>query len=188
MVRKKDQFWEYVEALDGRFICKFCERNFAGGVPRIKSHLLGITGRDIDICTKVPEDIQAKVFLAGGGSNKKAKNKETTSNAQEHGNATNLPRGLQQSTVPGIFNKKDKDEVDKKLDKFFVLNNISFNLIQTPSFKEFLTNAIEYGKSYKIPSYSTLRAKLIPDSKKEVDEYVAVVKKSWGIDGMHIDV
>ncbi|KAG8380932.1 hypothetical protein BUALT_Bualt06G0068000 [Buddleja alternifolia] len=79
MVRKKDPFWEYVEALDGRFICKFCERNFAGGVPRIKSHLSGITGRDIDICTKVPKDIQAKAFLAVGESSKKAKNKETTS-------------------------------------------------------------------------------------------------------------
>ncbi|KAG8380934.1 hypothetical protein BUALT_Bualt06G0068200 [Buddleja alternifolia] len=141
MVRKKDPVWEYVEALDGRFICKFCERNFAGGVPRIKSHLSGITGRDIDICTKVPENIQAKAFLAVAGSSKKAKNKETTS----------IPK------------------------------NMGMLLIYQEDFNNPL--AIEYGKSYKIPSYSTIRTKLIPDSRKEVDEYVAVDKKSWALTG-----
>ena len=30
MVRKKDCFWEYVEELNGRFNCKFCECDFAG--------------------------------------------------------------------------------------------------------------------------------------------------------------
>ncbi|KAG8380933.1 hypothetical protein BUALT_Bualt06G0068100 [Buddleja alternifolia] len=46
-----------------------------------------------------------------------------------------------------------------------------------------MTSAIEYGKSYKIPSYSIIRTKLIPDSRKEVDEYVAVDKKSWALTG-----
>ncbi|KAK6145420.1 hypothetical protein DH2020_022240 [Rehmannia glutinosa] len=145
MVRKKDPFWEYVDPLDGRFVCKFCGRNFPGGVPRIKSHLSGITGRDIDICANVPDDVQAKAFLAIG--------------------------------VPGIYKKKDKDEVDKKLAKFFTLNNIAFNVVQKESFKEFLRAIMDYGPSYKIPSYSILRTKLIPDVKKDVEHYVAEVSK-----------
>ena len=36
MVQKKDRFWEYVEKLNGRFKCKFCECNFAGVLQGLK--------------------------------------------------------------------------------------------------------------------------------------------------------
>ncbi len=62
MVRKKDRFWEYVEKLNGHFKCKFCERDFAEGVPRIKLHLAGVKGCDIGLCTKVPDDVQAEAY------------------------------------------------------------------------------------------------------------------------------
>ncbi|GAV70790.1 hypothetical protein CFOL_v3_14288 [Cephalotus follicularis] len=74
MVRKKDRFREYMNAMDnGHFKCKFCDRDTAGGIPRIKSHLSGTRGRDIEICTKVTEDVQATSFLAICGPNKKLK-------------------------------------------------------------------------------------------------------------------
>nr|POF14755.1 hypothetical protein CFP56_43602 [Quercus suber] len=56
MVRKKDRFWKHAEDLNGRFKCKFCEREFAGGATRIKRHLAGVKGHDIDICTKVSKE------------------------------------------------------------------------------------------------------------------------------------
>ena len=41
-MRKKDKLWEYVEKLDGshetHFKCKFCDRNFPGGITIVKSH------------------------------------------------------------------------------------------------------------------------------------------------------
>ncbi|KAI6705773.1 hypothetical protein NL676_008735 [Syzygium grande] len=70
MVRKRDRFWEYAEHLDGRFKCKFCDKIFAGGVPRVKSHLSGIKGGGIDICTKVPEDVRVAIAEAISGSAK----------------------------------------------------------------------------------------------------------------------
>ncbi|KAI6705781.1 hypothetical protein NL676_008743 [Syzygium grande] len=73
MVRKRDRFWEYAEHLDGRFKCKFCDKIFAGGVPRVKSHLSGIKGGGIDICTKVPEDVRVAIAEAISGSAKRAK-------------------------------------------------------------------------------------------------------------------
>ncbi|KAL0003982.1 hypothetical protein SO802_011543 [Lithocarpus litseifolius] len=83
MVRKKDHFWEYVEELDGRFKCNFCEQDFAGGAPRIKSHLAGVKGRDIDICAKVPDDVQAEAYLAIGGHSKKLKITSNSSNVEQ---------------------------------------------------------------------------------------------------------
>ena len=63
MVRKKDRFWSYVEDLDGRFKCNFCQHNFAGGASRIKYHLAGVKGNDVDICTSVPEDVQKEACI-----------------------------------------------------------------------------------------------------------------------------
>lgn len=70
MVRKKDRFWSYVEDLDGRFKCNFCQLNFAGGASRIKYHLAGVKGNAVDICTSVPEDVQKEAYLAVGGVTK----------------------------------------------------------------------------------------------------------------------
>jgi disease resistance protein RPS2 len=59
MVRRKDSFWKYAKDLEnGRFSCNFCKQDFSGGISRIKLHLSGVRGRDIQICLQVPEAIQ----------------------------------------------------------------------------------------------------------------------------------
>ena len=84
MGRKRDQIWEYDEELSGHFKCKFFERNFAGGASRIKLHLVGLKGHDIDICKNVTEDVQEKAYLAIVGPNKKHKSASTSNNAEEN--------------------------------------------------------------------------------------------------------
>ncbi|XP_059663870.1 uncharacterized protein LOC132309596 [Cornus florida] len=81
--------------------------------------------------------------------------------------------------MPETIKKMDKSEVDKKLAKHIILNNISFNVVQTQSFIDFVKSVAEFGSTYKLPSYSTLRTKLIPDSKTEVEAYIGNVKKTW---------
>ena len=84
MGRKKDKFWEYVEKLPNeRFKCLFCDRDFSGGASRIKLHMAGLKGHDIDICKKVPEDVKKKACLAIGGSNEILKRASTSSDVQE---------------------------------------------------------------------------------------------------------
>ncbi|KAF9617656.1 hypothetical protein IFM89_037719 [Coptis chinensis] len=58
MIRKKDPFWEYGENMKGRFQCKFCQKDFPGGIARLKSHLSRLRGRDVAICHSVPEDVR----------------------------------------------------------------------------------------------------------------------------------
>ncbi|PIA57586.1 hypothetical protein AQUCO_00600358v1 [Aquilegia coerulea] len=65
-MKKKDKFWDYAEELKGRFLCNFCQKDFSGGVARLKSHLSKQTCRDIAICEKVTEDVQAAALLAVG--------------------------------------------------------------------------------------------------------------------------
>ncbi|KAF9610971.1 hypothetical protein IFM89_026251 [Coptis chinensis] len=57
MMRQRDPFWEYAEDFKGRFVCKFCQKNYPGGIARVKSHLSKLPGRDVAMCTKVPHDV-----------------------------------------------------------------------------------------------------------------------------------
>ncbi|XP_030937839.1 putative disease resistance protein RGA3 [Quercus lobata] len=106
MVRKKDRFWEYVEELNGRFKCKFCECNFAGGATRIKAHLAGVKGHDIDICKKVPKKVQEEASLNIGQPNKKLKGASTSRAEERKIGSTSI---MKDDTLSGLF-KKRKEE------------------------------------------------------------------------------
>ncbi|KAF3970506.1 hypothetical protein CMV_005809 [Castanea mollissima] len=60
MGRQRDQFWDHAEKLNDGFICNYCEKEFTGGATRIKAHLAGIPGHDIQACNAVPQDVQEK--------------------------------------------------------------------------------------------------------------------------------
>ena len=108
MVRKKDRIWEYVKESNGRFMCKFCERDFPGGASRIKSHLAGVRGRDIDLCIEVPKDVQAEAYLATRGPRKKLKSASNLSNAEEIKTPTSRSNDLPQTTMLEMCKKKDQ--------------------------------------------------------------------------------
>ncbi|KAK3430803.1 hypothetical protein EUGRSUZ_E02336 [Eucalyptus grandis] len=83
MVRKRDQFWEHAEQVDGKLKCKYCDRIIAAGVSRLKSHLSGIKGRGIEICTNVPENVRADAAEAISGPNKRAKAEASSGKTEE---------------------------------------------------------------------------------------------------------
>ncbi|XP_056158626.1 uncharacterized protein LOC115662560 [Syzygium oleosum] len=165
MVRKRDRFWEYVELLDGKFKCKFCNRKFAGGVPRVKSHLSGLKGCGIDICTEVPEDVRVAAAEAISCHNKRAKAEACSSKTEE----TSLKMHI----------GKDRVILDKLLAKFILLNDVDVDIVRRPSFVDFVNAVAEHGSPYKLPSCSLVKTKLVPDLEKQIGEHVANVKKSW---------
>uniref|UniRef100_A0A7N2MTV7 BED-type domain-containing protein n=1 Tax=Quercus lobata TaxID=97700 RepID=A0A7N2MTV7_QUELO len=107
MVRKKDRFWEHVEKQNnGRFKCKYCESIFAGGATRIKYHLAGAKGHDINICTKVPKEVQEEASLTFGEPNKKLKGASTSNKDKERENSsTSISKDDKLSRV---FEKEDR--------------------------------------------------------------------------------
>ena len=107
MVRKKDRFWEYVEELNGRFKCKFCKLDFAGGATRIKYHLAQAKGHDINICTKVPKEVQVEASLTIGEPNKKLKGASTSNKDKERETSSTLIS--KDDMLSGVFEKVSKD-------------------------------------------------------------------------------
>ncbi|XP_023914363.1 uncharacterized protein LOC112025916 [Quercus suber] len=79
--------------------------------------------------------------------------------------------------------KKDKSAVDKLLARLLIVNNISFDVVQTTSFICFVEGVADYGLEYKLPSNLTLQRKLIPNLKVEVEEYIRRIKNSWSVTG-----
>ncbi|KAF3967960.1 hypothetical protein CMV_008089 [Castanea mollissima] len=82
------------------------------------------------------------------------------------------------ATNSEMCGKKDKNAVDKLLAQLVIVNNISFDVVQTTSIICFVQGVAEYGPDYKLPSYLTFQRKLIPYLKVEVEEYARNVKKS----------
>ncbi|XP_031386848.1 uncharacterized protein LOC116200170 isoform X3 [Punica granatum] len=190
MVRKKDPFWQYVEPVaEGRFKCNYCGRDFAGGIPRVKSHLSGIKGRDIDICLKVHEDVQAAAREAINGVKRKQKAEASSDDVQisalDATNGTNKRSKVEacsgnfDDNFSNAHEKKDGCMLDNLLAKFALLNDIDCNIIQSSSFIEFVNALLEFGYSYNLPSCSKLKTKLIPNLGMEVAAYVKNVKSSW---------
>ncbi|KAL3726563.1 hypothetical protein ACJRO7_031461 [Eucalyptus globulus] len=169
MVRKRDRFWEYVDLSDDKFECKFCHRKFAGGVPRVKSHLSGIRGCGIDICTKVPDDVRVAAAEAISCPNKRAKAEACSSKTEE--------------SSPKMLVRKDDVMLDKLLAKFILLDNIDVDIVGRPLFIDFVNAVAEHGSHYKLPCHSVVKTKLVPDLEKEIGEHVANVKKSWNRTG-----
>ncbi|KAI3908421.1 hypothetical protein MKW92_025562, partial [Papaver armeniacum] len=193
MVKTLDKFWEYAEKVGQRFKCKFCKKDFPGGAARVKSHLSGIKGRDIASCLPVPEEVQAAAVLvigntevsADGNGNKKQRNQSSTGSVVFEGEITSVRENsnLQQTSIPRMMDRKDKDAVDMKVALCFFQNNIAFNVIQTQGFIEMVKAIADYGIGYMLPSYSTLRTKLVVNTRASVEQYVNIVKDSWSITG-----
>ncbi|XP_043694110.1 uncharacterized protein LOC122644790 [Telopea speciosissima] len=191
MVKQRDDLWKYVEDSKGRFKCNFCNKEYAGGISRVKYHLSCHKGHDIGICCNVPDDVQVEALRALSkkaktGESSTACNVSSSQNPIEIGRQTGQPSRVQQRSVDVMFKQKDKDGVDDDMAQHFILNNIAFNVIQTPFFQQMIRSVACYGPSYSIPSYSTLRTKLVQRAKKNVEEYVSTVKESWSLSGCTI--
>ncbi|KAF9602640.1 hypothetical protein IFM89_030528 [Coptis chinensis] len=131
---------------------------------------------DVVGCTLVPEDVQAEAVLLV--KEKERPNKKLKTGEVQHEGTHHDFSALRQTTVPSMCDKKDKEHVDHALGHFFFDNNIAFNVIQSQSFIDFCIALSNYGSGFKVPSYSTLRTKLVQNAKAEVVEYVSQVKNS----------
>ncbi|XP_042483901.1 uncharacterized protein LOC122064255 [Macadamia integrifolia] len=75
--------------------------------------------------------------------------------------------------------KMDKSTWEKSLHDLFIKNNISFNVVQSDAFINFVKCTSRYGPSVPIPSYGTLRGRIISEARKDLEKYAEEVKFSW---------
>ncbi|XP_042511711.1 uncharacterized protein LOC122086829 [Macadamia integrifolia] len=183
MGRQKDKFWQYAEPLDSsHFKCEFCVKQVYGGVSRLKYHLAKVSGDDVAPCEKVSDDVQAEALLAINSESSSKKRKSCTSGESIVGSSPLTPlttTSQRQSTMEEMIPKMDKPTWEKCLCDLFIKNNISFNVVQSDAFTKFVKCIARYGPSVPIPSYGTLRGKIIPKARKDLEKYAKEVKLCW---------
>ncbi|XP_042514284.1 uncharacterized protein LOC122088964 [Macadamia integrifolia] len=183
MGRQKDKFWQHAEQLDSsHFKCKFCEKQVFGGVTRLKYHLAKVSGHDVASCEKVSYDVQAEALLAINSESSSKKRKSCISGEGIVGSSPLTPLTItsqRQSTMEEMIPKMDKSTWEKSLRDLFIKNNISFNVVQSDAFINFVKCTARYGPSVPIPSYGTLRGRIIPEAIKDLEKYAEEVKFSW---------
>ncbi|KAK1264084.1 hypothetical protein QJS04_geneDACA022322 [Acorus gramineus] len=89
-------------------------------------------------------------------------------------------KGVYQSSISSLIWKKEKQTADLAIGRFFIANNIAFNVARSPEFINAIGAVANHGPGYKPPSSETIRTKLLCNLKEEATEYINVIKKnSW---------
>ncbi|XP_042969083.1 uncharacterized protein LOC122301766 [Carya illinoinensis] len=147
MVRPKDPLWKHVDKLgNGRFLCKFCGGQFAGGITRIKNHLSGRKGNDIKICEKVPQDIQLVVLQVLDTPNKKERQVNVSRKKRKNRQVENENYSVPSSSGgPNLCTNNVL--MGKKLGELFYSFGIHPRVILSPIFENFVRSIVEYGPS-----------------------------------------
>jgi hypothetical protein len=127
--------------------------------------LSGLSGRDIQVCPEVPEAIQLKAKEALqpiDPPSKRTKNVAESNNFLEG----EIVSGSSSSHMP------NQCKLDKQYATLLISDRVCCDAISSPLFRDFLIGVAEHGPGYELPSSFTLKSQVIPDIKKEVEEYV----------------
>lgn len=199
MVRGRDACWEHcvlVDATRQKVRCNYCQREFSGGVYRMKFHLAQIKNKDIVPCTEVPTDVRDHIqsILSTPKKPKTPKKQKADQAAVANGqqNSSSSSGGIHHnhgssgqngSACPSLLfghpspisqplvddsQKQKQDDADKKLAIFFFHNAIPFNAAKSVYYQEMLDAVARCGVGYKAPSYEKLRSNLLEKVKTDI--------------------
>ncbi|KAF8379292.1 hypothetical protein HHK36_028725 [Tetracentron sinense] len=165
MVRGRDACWEHcvlVDATRQKVRCNYCQREFSGGVYRMKFHLAQIKNKDIVPCPEVPNDvrdlIQSVLSTPKKQKNPKKPKVERAGNGPQNSSSASggfhpnpVSSGQNGSTCPSLLfprpspsaqpivddaQKQKHDDADKKIALFFFHNSIPFSATKSMYYQE----------------------------------------------------
>lgn len=210
MVRGRDACWEHCVLVDAnrqKVKCNYCQREFSGGVYRMKFHLAQIKNKDIVPCTEVPTDVRdhIKSILNTPKKQKTQKkqkvdqaamvnDRENSSSATGGFHPNHGSTGQNGSTCPTLLfphpspsaqpvvddaQKQKQDDADKKVAVFFYHNSIPFNAAKSMYYQDMVDAIAECGVGYKAPSYEKLKSSLLEKVKGEIHDCYKKYRDEW---------
>ncbi|CDP09896.1 unnamed protein product [Coffea canephora] len=208
MVRGRDACWEHcvlVDATRQKVRCNYCQREFSGGVYRMKFHLAQIKNKDIVPCSEVPTHVRDHIqtILSTPKKQKTTKKQKVdqVANGQQHSSSASggvhpnhgssghndstspsllFPRSSPsaQPTIDNAQNQKH-DYADIKIAAFFFQNSIPFSAAKSTYYQEMVDAIAECGVGYKAPSYDKLRCSLLDKVKADINVTYNKLKNEW---------
>lgn len=206
MVRGRDACWEHcvlVDATKQKVRCNYCEREFSGGVYRMKFHLAQIKNKDIVPCSKVPHNVRdhirgilstpkkprtpkkSKLDLAANGqqnSSLGSENSHVNSSGQRGSSGPPLHSPQVSPDIPPVpddCQKPKQDHADKKVAMFFFRNAIPFGAAKSVYYQEMVDSIAECGIGYKAPSQEKLRTALLEKVRDDIHDCYRKYREDW---------
>ncbi|WCJ26013.1 hAT transposon superfamily [Euphorbia peplus] len=206
MVRGRDACWEHcvlVDATRQKVRCNYCQREFSGGVYRMKFHLAQIRNKDIIPCAEVAEDVRDHIrSILSTPKKQKTSNKVKVDEATGQENSSSVSGDLRPnhesssqrgSMCPSLLfqppsNSREpiddarvqkQDNADKKIALFFYHNSIAFSSVKSMYYQEMFDAVAECGAGYKAPSYENLRSTLLDKVKVDVHDWYKKYRDQW---------
>ncbi|PON92931.1 Zinc finger, BED-type domain containing protein [Trema orientale] len=211
MVRGRDACWEHCVLVDAnrqKVRCNYCQREFSGGVYRMKFHLAQIKNKDIVPCTEVPIDVRDRILSILSTPKKQKANKkqkvdqaaavangrEDSSSASGGFHPNHGSSGQNGSTCPSLLfprrspsaqpvvedaERQKRDDADKKIAIFFFNNCIPFSAAKSTYYQEMVDAIAECGTGYRAPSYEKLRSSLLEKVKGDIHDCYKKYREEW---------
>ncbi|CAI9093803.1 OLC1v1029383C1 [Oldenlandia corymbosa var. corymbosa] len=209
MVRGRDACWEHcvlVDATKQKVRCNYCQREFSGGVYRMKFHLAQIKNKDVVPCTEVPMDVRDRIKLILSTPKKqktpkRQKEEDQALNCQQHSssgsggvhpnhgsseeNGSTSPSMLVRHHLPSENMPVDEVQhqkryhADRKIAAFFFQNSIPFSAAKSTYYQDMVDAVGECGVGYKAPSSERLRSSLLESVKADIHEQYNKVRNEW---------
>lgn len=212
MVRGRDACWEHCVLVDAnrqKVRCNYCQREFSGGVYRMKFHLAQIKNKDIVPCAEVPIEVcdhirsilsapkkqkttkKPKVDQAAAVANDRQNSSSASGDfhPNNHGSSSHnesacpsllFPRpSPNRQPVVEDVQRQKQDDADKKIAVFFFHNCIPFTAAKSVYYQEMVDAIAECGVGYRAPSYEKLRSSLLEKVKGEIHDSYRKYRDEW---------
>ncbi|KAF5206505.1 hAT transposon superfamily [Thalictrum thalictroides] len=208
MVRGRDACWEHcvlVDATRQKVRCNYCQREFSGGVYRMKFHLAQIKNKDIVPCTEVPDEVRdliqnilstpkkqknpkkPKLDMSVNGTQQSSFASDgfhpNPGSSGQHGSTCQAflfpPSSPSAQETMDDPQKKKHDDADKKIALFFFHNSIPFSASRSMYYQEMMDAVAECDVGYVAPSYEKLRSYLLEKVKGEVNDNYNRFRYEW---------
>ncbi|XP_020550397.1 uncharacterized protein LOC105164271 isoform X2 [Sesamum indicum] len=210
MVRGRDACWEHCVLIDAarqKVRCNYCQREFSGGVYRMKFHLAQIRNKDIVPCTEVPNDVRDHIqgILSTHKKQKTLKRQrvEQVVNGQQNSSSASggappnrvsseqngsvcpsllfphaSPSPQSEPVVYDVQNQK-QERADKKIALFFFYNAIPFSAAASTYYQQMVDAIAECRVGYRAPSSEKLRYNLLEKVKANVIDMHKRLRDEW---------
>ncbi|KMT09309.1 hypothetical protein BVRB_6g134070 [Beta vulgaris subsp. vulgaris] len=170
--------WKHVSVFGGfdkgsgtkRWKCNHCDQRYNGSYSRVRAHLLGFNGLGVKPCPAIDNSLrEAFRILEKNRVPKKLIIKKRK---------INYPS--ENTTIKGSLGINNQAEyVDDILSRFFYVDGLNLNVVNSVYFREMVKMVGTFGPSYELPPIEQLSGSLLRKEKVRLEKALALARESW---------
>ncbi|CAO2830648.1 unnamed protein product [Amaranthus hypochondriacus] len=160
-----------------RWKCNHCNHSYNGSYSRVRAHLLGFNGLGVKPCPAIDTSVREAFTLLD-------KDRVSTKLMKKKSILPSENTMRKRSLLSGI--KHYKENVDNTVARFFYVDGLNVNVVDSAYFKEMVRIVGAFGPNYELPSMEQLSGSLLCKEKMRLEKALSLAKDSWAQTGCTI--